>query len=491
MSSKISQHYGATSINSDPQHTSNSPNGMSSSQFADNNLYHTTQQYAQHDNSDETNISNNSTTLSLTWRQILMKQITICNVAILTILLTILTILIIVAIYTLPILLKQYMHWLEKQQPTLKTAIFFFCIMIIACSPIIPGYGILLLGCGYLFGFKGMLIVWPASVLGACLWFILVRTAHRSTKVQQFMIQFYQQCCCSCCFCCFNSNYNQLNDDSQQQQQQSESNSTTNQCCSALRQYMSSNGLTSQLVLIRIAIEKSRWRISTLLQLTPTPFNLLNAGLATQTNISFWNFAFSCCLSRLKLITYIWAAVSSRSLSDALTSKHPSHSAKWHEILILVLSILAAIASAIVIAIYAKRHIAQVEAELLLARQQDQDADADAELSTVQIDESQTQSQHSNDAYHPSYNQELNSSASTSAAAHSSATNTTISNNSLQYALLKNQSKHNESNQSVLDSQSQSPTIKRKTSPESHHHQHIENQSQLTQDALHKSQNKR
>ena len=114
------------------------------------------------------------------------------------------------------------------------------------------------------------------------------------------------------------------------------------------------------------ALEAAPVQSAALLQLSFLPFGALTALLST-TPLSLCSFVLACCLSRLKLLAYVWLAQSATTV-QALWTRDRAYGSG--ELLSLALSVLFSLLSLTLITLFANRQ---------LARLRQQEADWEAE----------------------------------------------------------------------------------------------------------------
>ena len=140
-------------------------------------------------------------------------------------------------------------------------------LTLVLVNPFLLGYSFVLLGCGWVFGWWGFPIAYCGSVLGGVLWFSATRLLLRRYDVS----------------------------------------------AADVARWFGRYRLHAHAV--EAAISDNDLYCTTLLQLTFAPFGLLNSLLAV-TRVRFGSLAVACCISRLKIVTYIWLATSVKSLLD-------------------------------------------------------------------------------------------------------------------------------------------------------------------------------
>jgi hypothetical protein len=114
------------------------------------------------------------------------------------------------------------------------------------------------------------------------------------------------------------------------------------------------------------ALEAAPVRSAALLQLSFLPFGALTALLST-TPLSLCSFVLACCLSRLKLIAYVWLAQSANTV-QALWTRDRAYDST--ELLSLALSVSFSLLSLTLITLFANRQLAKL-------RQQEADWEAE------------------------------------------------------------------------------------------------------------------
>jgi hypothetical protein len=74
-----------------------------------------------------------------------------------------------------PRLLSILQPYIESVEASPLNGFYFLLATIAATNPLIIGYNFLLLACGFIFGWWAALICYLGSVIGGCLWFIIMR----------------------------------------------------------------------------------------------------------------------------------------------------------------------------------------------------------------------------------------------------------------------------------------------------------------------------
>lgn len=208
-------------------------------------------------------------------------------------------------------LLKATLFVLE---PTIPTASVFFFLCVAVTNPCSIGYAVIVLSCGAVFGWSGFIIVYIGSIVGATFWFSVFRICTTRFDCQINRVIGY---CCAC----FNHSEN------------------------------------TELTLrtIDLALSTHPVRSAALVQLTFLPFGSVVSLLAS-TQIDLLPFIAACCISRLKLINYIWLARS------AVTALSGDENKEFHlrDFASLIVSLSFSVVSLAIIAYYAKLKLSQL-----------------------------------------------------------------------------------------------------------------------------------
>ena len=199
-------------------------------------------------------------------------------------------------------------------------AALFFAVIVLLCNPLTVGYGVVVFSAGLVFGWWAFPLVYCASVVGGALCFSLLRLLSAR------------------CGCGVHRLW---------------------ELCPAYALYV--RAFTS-------ALEAAPVRSAALLQLSFLPYGALCALLST-TPIPLTAFVCACCVSRCKLLAYVWLAQNATTLRS-LWSGERAHS--WVDVATLALSLTSSVAALALLTALANRQLQRIQQEQSAQQQQQQ-----------------------------------------------------------------------------------------------------------------------
>lgn len=184
---------------------------------------------------------------------------------------------IVIMILLFPIFLTWLVRVIPAIEPSGLNALLASILVILLVCPLTIGYGFVLLGVGYIYGWMGLPLLYVASVIGGCLWFQVTRTlSHRwnlSSRLSRHAFTYIP----------------------------------------SLRSY------TSTIDAVSSTFDQHGLKVCCLLQLGFLPYGLLNTLLSFHTNVRFLpDFLISTLVSRLKIINYVWIATTFKDIAQVM-----------------------------------------------------------------------------------------------------------------------------------------------------------------------------
>lgn len=186
--------------------------------------------------------------------------------------------------------------WLHSHllslSPTLPTALLFYCLCIIFTCPLTIGYSILLLIIGYIFGWYGCIIAYIGSITGGCLWFTITRIINRHYELHRRLHILLTAVTGT-------------------------ADGRTNICNFRIQRwykYMST--------VLSLSFRTHTTKLVCLLSLGILPYGWLNCLLALHSHVhAYPHIVIAGVVSRVKVVTYIWAGTTVRELTQVMGEK--------------------------------------------------------------------------------------------------------------------------------------------------------------------------